>query len=72
MKCCKKKCERCEKYSDKCIKYKDQYLDQKKRNRQLLEILERLAETQKIIAEYIENIEDGEKVSGVNIKKKRC
>ena len=64
MKCCKNKCE-------KCIKYKDQYLDQKKKNRQLLEILERLAETQKIIAEYIENIEDGEKVSGVNIKKKR-
>jgi len=55
---CTKKCERCK-------KYKEKYLQQETRNDELLEMLESLLETQKKIAEYIEN----KKVVGVECKK---
>ncbi len=54
MKCSKKKCERCN-------KYKTLYLKQETKNDELIEILEKLSETQKTILEYIES----QKVVGV-------
>ena len=61
MKCSKKKCE-------KCKKYKTMYLKQETKNDELIEILEKLSETQKTILEYIES----QKVVGVESEKKRC
>ncbi len=57
MKCSKKKCERCN-------KYKTLYLKQETKNDELIEILEKLSETQKTILEYIES----QKVVGVKSK----
>lgn len=57
--CSKKSCERCK-------KYKDKYLKQETRNDELLEMLESLLETQKKIAEYIDN----KKVVGVKCENK--
>jgi|TARA_R100000988_G_C3978580_1_gene155578 hypothetical protein len=58
---CSKKCERCK-------KYKSLYLKQETKNDELIEILEKLSETQKIILEYI----GSQKVVGVESEKKRC
>lgn len=69
--CSKAKCEKCEKYCEKCKKYKSLYLKQETRNDELIEMMQRLCETQKAIAQYIETVKnkENEKVSGVNIKK---
>jgi len=56
--CTKKSCDRCK-------KYKEKYLKQETRNDELLEMLESLLETQKKIAEYIDN----KKVVGVKCEK---
>lgn len=56
----------CSKKCDRCKKYKDKYLKQETKNDELLEMLESLLETQKKIAEYIENT----KVFGVKCENK--
>ena len=61
MKCSKKKCE-------KCKKYKTMFLKQETKNDELVEILDKLTETQYKIWEYIES----QKVVGVESEKKRC
>lgn len=58
---CYKKCERCK-------RYKTMFLKQQTKNDELIEILEKLSETQKKILEYIES----QKVVGVNVKNKKC